>query len=98
MALPGKLLGAGIIVLVAALLSTGQEKAAKRPGGANASFAVREFRGSNDQVLRYSLFVPPSRSTERLPLVLCLHGSGGNTAAADVLAGAEMQKKHPCVV
>jgi predicted peptidase len=98
MALPNKLLGAGIIVLVAANLSTGQEKAAKRPGGASALFAVREFRGSNDQVLYYSLFVPASRGEEKLPLVLCLHGAGGNSAAANVLADSEMQKKHPCVV
>jgi len=30
--------------------------------------------------------------------VLCLHGAGGNTAAANILAGPDMQKKYPCVV
>lgn len=70
-----------------------------RPGGANAAFAVSEFRASNGQTLRFSLFVPAANGDEmRLPLVLCLHGAGGNTAAANVLAAPEMQKKHPCVV
>lgn len=68
-----------------------------QPGGANAAFQVREFKGTNGETLRYSLFVPAQKS-DSLPLVLCLHGSGGNTAAANVLATAEMQKKHPCIV
>lgn len=93
-----QLLRCCVIALVAASFASAQEKTAKRPGGANASFAVREFRGTNNQVLRYSLFVPPNRGAEKLPLVLCLHGAGGNTAAADVLVSAEMQKTHPCVV
>jgi len=91
--------------LVALLLATpgrGQEKSARRPGGADASFAVREFKGSNGHTLRYSLFMPPNQGpakpTPKLPLVLCLHGAGGNTAAANVLAESEMQKKYPCVV
>ena len=95
---PKTLACAAILFSLAATLSTGQEKSGQRPGGANASFTVREFRGSNNQVLRYSLFVPHLHGEEKLPLVLCLHGAGGNTAAANVLANAEMQKKHPCVV
>ena len=63
MATTSNLLSASFIVLVAARAS-GQEKTAKRPGGANASFAVREFRGSNNLILRYSLFMPPNRGQE----------------------------------
>ena len=70
----------------------------ERPGGANLSFQVREFKGTNGQALRYSLFVPAEKSEAPLPLVLCLHGLGGNTQAANLLASAEMQKKHPCIV
>lgn len=93
------------MLLVAATI--GQEPAGRRPGGANASFEVREFRGRNGQVLRYSLYVPTPKDSEKsaaknvaakLPLVLCLHGAGGNTAAANVLAGSEIQQKYPCVV
>jgi predicted peptidase len=73
-----------------------------RPGGANMSFEVREHKGSNGQTLRYSLFVPhrdqPGAATEALPLVLCLHGAGGNTAAANLLAGPKAQQAHPCIV
>lgn len=85
---------------LAALLAKGRRgvKEQARPGGANAAFSVKEFRASNGQTLRYSLFVPTERSDERLPLVLCLHGAGGNTAAANVLAAADMQKRHPCIV
>jgi predicted peptidase len=90
-----------LIPALLATAATGQEKAARRPGGANASFAVREFRGSNGHVLPYSLFAPKTSEASprpKLPLVLCLHGSGGNTAAANVLAEPEMQQRHPCIV
>lgn len=88
---------------LAALQAKGKDKrddgGKGRPGGANAAFTVREFRASNGQTLRFSLFVPAKKQeAERLPLVLCLHGAGGNTAAANVLAASEMQQKHPCVV
>jgi len=63
---------------------------------------VRELKGSNGHTLRYSLFVPATKNSDKpaakLPLVHCLHGAGGGTAAANVLAAPEMQKKHPCVV
>jgi len=94
-----------LVFVAMAITALGQEASARRPGGANASFVVREFRGSNGHTLRYSLFVPhsrtkenPPRTTENLPLVLCLHGAGGNTAAANVLASADIQTIHPCVV
>lgn len=67
------------------------------PGGANSSFDVREFKGSNGQTIRYSLFVPKDKPAA-LPLVLCLHGAGGNTAAANLLASTDKQSKHPCIV
>lgn len=80
---------------------TGKGKGAKgeevRPGGANTSFDVREFKGTNGQTIRYSLFVPKEKPAS-LPLVLCMHGAGGNTTAANILAAPEMQKTHPCIV
>jgi len=83
-----------------ALASKGERKkdGQARPGGANAAFEVREFKGSNGHTLRYSLYIPATKPESPLPLVLCLHGAGGNTAAANVLAAAEMQQKHPCVI
>ncbi|WP_146850718.1 prolyl oligopeptidase family serine peptidase [Brevifollis gellanilyticus] len=84
---------------IAALQSKARGKGTPqaRPGGANAAFTVREFKGSNGHTIRYSLFVPEKSETP-LPLVLCLHGAGGNTTAANVLAAPEMQQKHACIV
>lgn len=90
-------------VLEAAEIAAMQEKGRRgkdeqsRPGGANAAFDVREFKGTNGQTIRYSLFVPKEKPAN-LPLVLCLHGAGGNTEAANLLAAPEMQAKHPCIV
>ncbi len=90
-------------VLDATELTAMQEKGRRgkeqqsRPGGANAAFEVREFKGSNGQTIRYSLFVPKDKPAA-LPLLLCLHGAGGNTDAANRLAAPEMQAKHPCIV
>lgn len=77
----------------------GKASETQRPGGATSDFEVREFQASNKQTLRYSLFTPKNIAAgEKLPLVLCLHGSGGNTEAAKVLAEPEQQKKHPCFI
>lgn len=69
----------------------------RRPGGANSSFQISELRSANGQRLRYSLFVP-QQAPPGLPLVLCLHGAGGNTAAANLLAAPASQAQHPCIV
>ena len=84
---------------IEAMLSKGRRGKAEqaRPGAANAAFDVREFKATNDQTMRYSLFVPKG-NTESLPLVLCLHGAGGGTDAANLLASNAMQAKHPCIV
>ncbi len=71
--------------------------AQSRPGAVSAAFDVRELKGSNGQTIRYSLFVPKDKAVG-LPLVLCLHGAGGNTDAANLLAAPDMQAKHPCIV
>lgn len=95
-----RILSVSLIVLAALtfLASPAYSQDARRPGGANASFTTREFRGSNNQTIRFSLFTPAARGDDKLPLVLCLHGAGGNTAAANILASDEQQKKHRCVV
>ena len=76
-----------------------QSPMSARPGGAPESFEVRTFNAPGGAVLRYSLFVPKNVSAgQKLPLVLCLHGAGGNTEAARVLASPERQAKTPCIV
>ncbi len=71
--------------------------AARKPGGATAAFEVRQFQATDGHTLDYSLFIPP-KTGGKLPLVLCLHGSGGNTVAAKALTAPERQAKHPCFV
>jgi dienelactone hydrolase len=67
------------------------------PGNAPSVFAVHSFKAANGETLRYSLYIPKDLPAgKRLPLVVCLHGSGGGTHAATVLADAEQQKKRPC--
>ena len=77
------LLAVAPLASLAAQPAAKQTNAGARPGGAPASFQVRTFKAKDGQVLSYSLFVPPSaKAGEKFPLVLCLHGAGGNTAAA----------------
>lgn len=67
------------------------------PGNAPATFEAHSFKASNGATLRYSLYVPKELPKDAcLPLVVCLHGSGGGTHAATVLADPAQQKKHPC--
>jgi predicted peptidase len=84
---------------VSAPSPTATKQAGRNPGGAPSSFQVRTFKAKDGQVLDYSLFVPAKiKSGEKIPLVLCLHGAGGNTEAAKVLATAERQAKQPCII
>jgi predicted peptidase len=83
----------------AAETKKGTAAGAARPGGAPASFQVKTFSEKAGHTLKYSLFVPAKLAAgEKLPLVLCLHGAGGNTEAAKVLATPDAQAKHPCII
>lgn len=87
-----------ILAHVIAMFLCGTGHAQERlPGNAPMTFKEHLFKASNGQSLRYSLFtpgdVPPG---QRLPLVVCLHGAGGGTHAANVLSDPGHQKKRPC--
>jgi predicted peptidase len=98
----------GVLALIAAAFALpahaaeakkGATAGTARPGGAPPSFQVKSFSDKAGHTLKYSLFVPAKLPAgEKLPLVLCLHGAGGNTEAAKVLAAPEAQAKHPCIV
>ena len=67
------------------LLTASVHSQDRLPGNAPATFTVHSFKASNGQTLRYSLFVPKDLPQDaRLPLIVCLHGSGGGTHAATV--------------
>ena len=71
----------------------------RKPGGATSAFVVRQFKASDGHTLDYSLFLPPNiKAGEKLPLVLCLHGIGGSTEAANILAAPARQAQHPCFI
>lgn len=75
------------------------DAAGRKPGGAPAGFEVRTFKGKDGHSLDYSLFVPPNlKAGEKIPLVLCLHGAGGNTEAAKVLSAPARQAKQSCII
>ncbi len=72
-----------------------------RPPTKAAGFEQRLFKDADGGTLHYWMLVPPGfdpSAETKYPLVLCLHGRGGNTSAAGVLALKEMQKANPCIV
>lgn len=70
-----------------------------KPPVKSPHFARMEFEPAEGDALVYYLMKPASvREGERYPLVLALHGRGGNTQAAAVLASDEMRKQYPCFV
>lgn len=70
-----------------------------RPGAVPTSFVVATFANDKKDGIEYSWFAPKNLPQgTRLPLVLCLHGAGGSTQAAKVLAMPTMQEKYPCFV
>jgi predicted peptidase len=89
------------VILVSTRLTVAQvpRQEQLRPGERSEPFAVRTFKGADNSVLTYS-WLPPadSKAGEKYPLVLCLHGAGGGTTAAAVLATDDMRKKFPCFV
>ncbi|MCZ7649543.1 MAG: prolyl oligopeptidase family serine peptidase [Planctomycetota bacterium] len=57
------------------------------------------FRGAGGVDLAYRWLAPKAlKPGEKYPLVLCLHGAGGGSEAAKVLAETPMQEKFPCFV
>lgn len=77
--------------------STSQIKKGNRPGGAGEAFEVKGFKGSNGESIAYSLYTP-EKTEGKLPLVLCLHGRGGNSQAANVAASPRIQSRNPSFV
>ena len=62
-------------------------------------FEDRQYVSKDGERLRYDLMKPKDYDHgKKYPLVLCLHGSGGTTRAARVLAGTTLRAKYPCFV
>lgn len=88
------------ILSLVLLLSGGSVSADEpKPPVRSPHFERTEFAAKDGTKLVYYAMRPPEvRPGERYPLVLALHGRGGNTQAAAVLAGNELRKQYPCFV
>jgi poly(3-hydroxybutyrate) depolymerase len=70
----------------------------QRPGGVGPAYEIRSHKAGDDEI-RYGWLAPKNvEPGKKYPLVVCLHGRGGNTHAADVLAENEMREKYPAFV
>ena len=70
-----------------------------KPPTRSQQYKRLEFESKVGVKLSYWLMTPVTVDQQKkYPLVLALHGRGGNTEAATVLGSAEMRKKYPCFV
>jgi len=98
--------GDGVLTLseIRAYMAKQREKVKRRRTAGLAAdlrqiFEDRQYVSKDGRRLRYDLMKPKDYDhRKKYPLVLCLHGSGGTTRAARVLAGARLQAEYPCFV
>lgn len=87
----------GLINLL--LIQVNAQRDEIKPPTNNSNYERKEFVANNGTKLVYWLMEPEQiKAKETYPLVLALHGRGGNTEAAAVLGVDEMRKKYPCFV
>lgn len=95
------------VLIVAILVGLGSDTAARaqkkrkkvKPPTRNRHFQRFEHKAKDGSTLVYYLMTPAKVDSKRkYPLVLTLHGRGGNTTAAGVLGSDAMRKKFPCYV
>ena len=70
-----------------------------KPPTRSQQYKQLEFESKEGVELSYWVMTPVKVDRQKkYPLVLALHGRGGNTEAATVLGSAEMREKYPCFV
>lgn len=85
---------AGAVILAGVAAQDGVKAPTRSP-----AYERHEFTAKDGTRLSYWLMKPGDAEPDaKYPLVLALHGRGGNTEAATVLARPELRKKHPCFV
>lgn len=78
-----------MIILIAAALQVGNAR----------HYEEREFESTGGIKLTYQFMQPAGYDQEKAyPLVLCLHGRGGHTTAAETLAKEALREAYPCFV
>ena len=89
----------GLLVLPAAVCCAQKQNDTVKAPTRGAHYQQHEFTAQDDSKLDYWLMKPAQIDEGKsYPLVLTLHGRGGNTEAATVLASDEMRQKYPCFV
>lgn len=86
------------IALLVASTVGGQQDKSKAPTG-NKHFVKSTFKAGDGTGIDY-WFMAPAKIDEgkKYPLVLALHGRGGNTTAATVLGSDGSREQYPCFV
>ncbi|MEQ8789541.1 MAG: prolyl oligopeptidase family serine peptidase [Pirellulaceae bacterium] len=69
-----------------------------KPPTRSPRYEKHVFTSKDGAKLNYWLMSPKVEEGKTYPLVLALHGRGGNTEAAAVLASDEMREMYPCYV
>jgi len=78
---------------------TARQVEAVRPPVQSRLYARHTFTAEDGRSIDYWLMTPAKiEPGKKYPLVLTLHGRGGNTVAAAVLASEPMRAEYPCYV
>ena len=88
------------IVCMALLFSCSSAEAQKsRKQEAKRPSSLKKFTAKDGTSIEYKIISPEAiEEGRKYPLVLALHGRGGNTAAAPKLASDELRTKFPCFI
>ncbi|MDZ4290058.1 MAG: prolyl oligopeptidase family serine peptidase [Prosthecobacter sp.] len=88
-----------IAVGLGALGAAAQEREAAGKRHYGPEYAQRVFKGAGGGEFKYGWLAPAQpKAGEKYPLVICLHGSGGNVRASAVLARPDMREKYPSFI
>jgi predicted peptidase len=88
-----------IAVLVALAATACLAQNDVQPPTRSPHYQRHDFKGKEGGTLSYWLMKPAMlEAGKKYPLVLALHGRGGNTEAASVLASEAMRRDYPCFV
>jgi predicted peptidase len=93
------ILAISILLTAFALPVFAREKEKTRVPRFEPEYSARTFKGTGDAELTYGWLAPlQAKAGEKYPLVICLHGSGGNAHASSVLVRQDMREKYPTFV
>ncbi len=89
-----------VSILMALLFSSSSVQAQKTINNeAKKPSSLKKFTAKDGTAIEYKIMSPQTiEAGRKYPLVLALHGRGGNTTAEPKLASGELRTKFPCFV